>query len=173
MNAIKRLSLASLLLCASVPALAVDAVHNGALPVQANRIVGLWDNAGQVGPCGSGVTPVNVGGYLFFHAGGTIFERPRFPPNGAPGVFGVAGNNQRTEGIGTWRFNPATGQYTVVFRFDWFVDNAYHGYNVVERTLLMSTDGKAIAGPARSVRYLANGTVQSAVCGSATAVRLL
>ena len=172
MNAMKRLSFASMLLCASVPALAVDAVHNGALPVQANRIVGLWLNAGAVGPCGSGVTPINVGGYLFFHAGGTIYERPRFPPGGAANAFGVAGNNQRTEGLGTWRFNPATGQYTVIFRFDWFVDNVYHGYSTVERTLLLSNDGNALAGPARSVRYLANGTVQSAVCGSATATRL-
>lgn len=172
MNAMKRLSLATMLACASAPALAVDPVHHGALQVQANRIVGLWNNAGQVGPCGSGVTPVNVGGYLFFHAGGTVYERPRFPPGGASGVFGVAGNNQRTEGLGTWRFNPITGQYAVIFRFDWFVDNAYHGYSTVERTLLLSTDGKSMAGPARSVRYLADGTVQSAVCGGATATRL-
>ena len=172
MNAIKRLSLVPLLLCASVPALAVDPVHHGALQVQANRIVGLWNNAGQVGPCGSGVTPINVGGYLFFHAGGTIYERPRFPPGGAANAFGVPGNNQRGEGLGTWRFNPVTGQYSVIFRFDWFVDNVYHGYSTVERTLLLSNDGNALAGPARSVRYLANGTVQSAVCGSATATRL-
>ena len=172
MNAIQRLSLASLLLCASVPALAVDAVHNGALPVQANRIVGVWLNTGAVGPCGSGVTPIQVGGYFIFHAGGTLLEKPRFPPNGAPNAFGVAGNNQRGEGLGTWRFNPVTGQYSVIFRFDWFVDNVYHGYNIVERTLLMSSDGKLLAGPARAVRYFANGTVQSEVCGNATATKL-
>ena len=171
MNAIKRLTLVPLL-CASLPALAVDAVHHGARPVAANRIVGTWATEGAVGPCGSGVTPIPIRGYLMFQAGGTLVELPRFAPDGVPNAFGVPGNNQRTQGVGTWRYNPATGQYTVLFHFDWFVDNVYHGYNTVERTLLLSNDGNAIAGPARAVRHAANGAVLSSVCGSAVSTRL-
>ena len=48
--------------------------------------------------------------------------------------------------------------------------------NVSKRLLLvpmlLSNDGKAIAGPARATRYAANGAVLSAVCGSAVSTRL-
>lgn len=172
MNAMKRLFLVPMLLCTTFPALAVDPVKTGALPVAANNIVGTWATDGAVGPCGSGVTPIPIRGYLQFQAGGTVLELPRFPPDGVPNAFGVAGNNQRSYGVGTWSYNPLTHQYTMKFHFDWFVDNVYHGYNIVERTLLLSNDRKAIAGPARATRYAANGTVLSAVCGSAVSTRL-
>ena len=171
MNTPKRLCLATMLLCTSLPALAGDPASTGALPVAANRIVGMWTTEGAVGPCGSGVTPIPIRGYMLVQAGGTLIEMARFAPNGVPNAFGVPGTNQRTQGLGTWKYEPLTGQYRMRIVFDWYVDNAYHGYNVVDRTLLISNDGKQIAGALRAERRAADGAVLSATCGSAVSTR--
>lgn len=164
--------LLSALLLSSGSALAVDPARNGALAGPANRIVGLWATEGAVSPCGSGLPPIPIRNTLLFNAGGTVVENARIPPAGLPNVFGVAGINQRGPGLGTWSFDPVSGAYTLFLRFDWYVDNAYHGYMTVERTLTISADGNQVIGPVRSTRYLANGTQIAAVCGSAVSDRL-
>lgn len=164
--------LLSALLLSSGSAFAVDPARNGALAGPANRIVGLWTTEGSVSPCGSALPPGTVRNTLLFHAGGTVVENPRVAPAGVPNAFGVPGINQRGLALGTWSFDPASGEYTLFLRFDWYVDGAYHGYMTVDRTLTISVDGSQAIGPVRSTRYLANGTLLSAVCGSAVSDRL-
>ena len=157
---------------ASVPAVAGgDPVRNGALATPANRIIGLWDNVGQVGPCGG--TPVQpIRQTLMFEPGGSFVDNSPFPPQGVPNANGVAGLNQRSIGLGTWSYDPLTTRYTLDQRFYWFVDNAFHGYQVVHRTMLLSNDGRTASGPVRTVRYAANGSVVVELCGSAVSTRL-
>lgn len=143
----------------------------GAVASPANRIVGAWANVATVGPCG-GTTAEAQRQTLVFHAGGTFLDNSRFPPQGLPNLAGIAGVHQRSIGVGTWRYAPLTGQYTLDQRFDWFVDNRYHGHQVVLRTILLSSDGNALAGPVRTTRYAADGSVVFQLCGSATATRL-
>lgn len=161
-------------LTVAAPAAASGPATTGALPTRANDIAGLWTGEGRVGPCGSGLTPATVRNTLLFHAGGSVVENTRFPPGGAPNVNGVAGQNQRGMALGTWSYNPATREYSMFLRFDWFVDGVYHGYQTVERLILLSNDGDQAAGPVRSTRYTANGSIisNSEVCGSAVSVRV-
>ena len=107
-----------------------------------------------------------------FSAGGTFFDNPRFPPGGNPNIGGIAGTHQRSLGVGTWSYNPLTSQYTVSNRFDWFVNNVYHGYQTVDRQILLSLDRNLATGPVRTVRYAANGSIVSELCGSAESRRL-
>jgi hypothetical protein len=145
--------------------------NTGAPDVPANRIVGLWSTAGLVGPCGG--TPINpVRNTLLFQAGGTVVENPRFPPNGAPNVFGVPGTNQRNQALGTWWYDPATKKYSMHLRFDWFVDGVYHGYMTIDREIRLSTDGMQASGPVWAARFDANDNQIAQLCGGADSTRL-
>jgi len=159
----------ALLALASLPAVAGgDPARNGALSTAANRIIGLWDNVAQVGPCGG--TPVQaIRQTLMFVPGGGFVDNAPFPPQGAPGPGGL---NQRSIGLGTWSYDPLTAQYTLDQRFDWFVNNVYNGYQVVHRTMLLSNSGDTASGPVRTTRYAANGSVVFELCGSAVGTRL-
>jgi hypothetical protein len=155
-----KLSLFALALVASAtPALAVDPATTGGLATPANRIVGLWRTQAAVGPCGSGQFPFQIRNTLQFQAGGTMIESV------PPGI-------SRVEGLGTWSYNPGTRQYRMHLLFDWWLpDGSYDGYSTVDRELLMSNDGAQIAGPVRSVRYAADGSVLGALCGNAVSTR--
>lgn len=135
----------------------------GALAVPANRIVGLWTGVGFVSPCG---TPPpaqpTVRTTLLFNAGGTMTELPRFPPASA---------SERTFALGTWSYDPLAGRYAARFRFDWYVNGVYNGYQIVEREMLLSNDGQQLAGPVRSTRYATDGSTISEVCGSGVSNR--
>jgi hypothetical protein len=157
--------------CAALPATAADPALTGALPTPANRIVGLWEAVAEVGPCGG--TPGNrIAATITYHAGGTLSETNTMPIAGIPNLQGVPGNNQRGPGMGTWKYNPVTRQYSLSFRFNWFVNGVYHGYQQIERTgLLLSTDGQLLSGPVHATRYLADGTRYAEFCGRETAVR--
>lgn len=142
----------------------------GALAGPANRIVGLWSTGGMVGPCNS--TPfVPIVNTLLFHAGGTVVENPRFPPAGAPDVFGVPGINQRGQGLGTWVYHQASKRYFVHLQFDWFVDGLYHGYMTIDREMVLSSDGNLASGPVVAVRYSADGSTLAQLCGAADSER--
>ena len=157
---------------ATAPAHAADPARDGALAVPANRIVGAWDGTGLVQPCGSALPFRTVRNTIVFQAGGIVVENARFPPNGVPNVHGVPGINQRSIGLGTWSYNPNTGQYTMQLRFDYFVDGAYHGYGTVDRTILLSSDGSRNGGTVRAVRYRADGSIVAEECGTASGVRI-
>lgn len=166
--------LATTLSClfASTSAQAVDTLHNGALNVPANRIVGLWLTEGGTRPCGTEIPFTQIRNTILFHAGGTVIANPQqAPAAGIPNLPGAPGFNQRGQDLGTWSFNPLTRQYAVKLRFDWYVDGLYHGYQVVERTILLSNDGKRGFGPVRSTRYRADGSLMGAVCGEVVSTR--
>lgn len=159
------------LLAASAPVLAGGPNTTGAIATPANRIVGAWANRVMVGPCNAAPNqPLRQ--TLLFHAGGTFLDNSPFPPQGVPGVAGVAGIHQRSIGVGTWEYDPLTGRHALDQRFDWFVDNQYHGYQVVEREIQLGTDGNVAAGPVRTTRYRADGTILFQLCGWATSTRL-
>lgn len=144
---------------------------NGALSVPANRLVGLWTTSHQTGPCANPAVRMPGAGTLLFMAGGGMIDNPRISPAGVSGAFGVPGNNKRGIGIGTWAYNPATGLYKARLRFDWYVEDVYHGYQTVERDILLSNDGSVASGPVRSTRYAADGQVLAEVCGDSTSLR--
>lgn len=171
MNQSKSL-LATLFLSTIVSPLAVAGpADTGALNVPANRIVGLWHTEGVVGPCG--VTPNNpIRNTLLFHAGGTVVENSPFPPEGVLNAFGVAGTNQRNNGIGTWSYDPASKRYAMHLRFDWFVNNVYHGYMTIDRDLRLSSDGLQVSGPVWVTRFAADDTQILQLCGEVTSTRL-
>ncbi|GAB3735452.1 hypothetical protein GCM10028862_19240 [Luteimonas pelagia] len=165
MDTIRILAAAGLL--AAAPA----AVANGLLASPASHIVGTWSNVALVGPCGG--TPGDAQRQtLVFNSGGTFLDNARMPPQGLPNLLGIAGTHQRSIGIGTWSYNATNREYTVVQRFDWYVDNAYHGYQVVERTLQLSANRRTAAGPVRTARYNAAGQKLLELCGVAESTRL-
>lgn len=159
-------------LTVTVPAGAADPATSGALGVPANRLVGLWSTQAAVSPCGSNVPPSPVRNTIVFHAGGTVAENARFPPTGVPNVYGVPGINWRSTGLGTWSYDPTTSRYSMHLRFDWFVDGIYHGYQTVDRELLLSNDGLQAAGPVHTVRYATNGSTIIELCGTSVSDRL-
>ncbi len=156
------------LLCAGATVRAGD--HRES-PQFVNRIVGLWSTEALVGPCGA--TPLTpIRNTLLFHAGGTVVENPRSPPGGVPNAAGIPGNYQRGQALGTWVYDPGSQRYFIHLRFDNFVDNAYHGYSTVDREITLTKRGTYAAGPVRSARYAANGTLISEVCGEAVSTPL-
>lgn len=158
-------ALAAALLAFASPALASGPTTTGALATPANRIVGAWSNVANVGPCGGSVGEAQRQ-TIVFHAGGTFLDNPRFPPQGLPN------GAQRSIGVGTWSFDPETGLHHLVQQFDWYLDNAYNGYQVVERVIVMSADGNTASGPVHTVRYSANGAPLAELCGQAVSTRL-
>jgi hypothetical protein len=155
----------------AVIALSASAIAGGGHGRYGNQIVGLWSTEAMVGPCG-GTPVVPLRNTLLFHEGGTVTEAARFPPNGAANVAGVAGQYQRTTGLGTWTYDPSSRRYFLHLRFDNYVDGIYHGYSTVDREMVLSKRGMLATGPVRSARYLADGTLMNEVCGQATSVPL-
>lgn len=171
MNKSLPLSLIAVLAVASATAHAQqNPARTGSLAVPANKIVGLWDTQPSVAPCG-GPSPAGPHGHttLLFNAGGTWVENPQFPPSGVPAAGGVS---QRSGGLGVWSYDPLTARYTAHMRFDWYLNGVYDGYQTVDRTILLSSDGKLASGPVRSTRYAADGSVIVKLCGSAVGARL-
>ena len=138
-----------------------------------DRIVGLWSTEGLVGPCLPDVTPtITTRNTLLFHAGGTLVETARFPPNGAPNVNGITGIYQRTQGLGTWTYDRHLRRYFIHLRFDNYVDGVYHGWSTVDREIVLSQRGMLATGPVTSTRFKADGTALPSVCGQATSTPL-
>ena len=157
MNLLRTLCTTTLVAAAAIaPAMAIGAT-TGALPTPANRLAGLWTGEGYVSPCGTPLpTQPTVRTTLIFHAGGTLTEQPRLPPPGPA---------TRSIGLGTWSYDPSTGQHHARFRFDRYINGIYSGFSVVERELLLSADGNEASGDVLSVNYDANGVEIGAVCG--------
>lgn len=157
---------------AAFPAAAVDLVHHGAMQMPANRIVGLWHAVGAVGPCG-GTPSGGIQANVVFNAGGTLSETNTMPLAGIPNLHGISGLHTRGPGFGTWSYNPTTNTYTIDFRFFWFVNGYYHGYQSIHREgVTLSADGLELSGDIRAARYLANGTKYMEFCGSEVSERL-
>jgi hypothetical protein len=158
MNLLRTLCTLGLLAAATAPAIAAGpSTTTGALATPANRLAGLWTGEGYVAACGAPLpSQPTVRTTLIFHAGGTLTEQPRLPPPGA---------NTRSIGLGTWSYDPSTGQHKARFRFDRYVNGIYSGFSVVERELLLSEDGNEASGDVLSINYDASGAVLGEVCG--------
>lgn len=147
------------LAAAATPAVAVDPASTGALGVPANAIVGVWRTEAALGPCGSGVFPVQIRNILVFNAGGTLIEPIR------PGT-------DRTDGAGIWEYHPSTREYTGWLIFDRFApDGSVIGSGRVERRLLMNNAGTQVAGAVKATFLGADGSVQLELCGHAVSTR--
>lgn len=152
-----RASLLAITLLAAISANAADPALSGALPTPANRLAGLWTGEGYVSLCGTPLpTQPTLRTTLVFHAGGTVTEQPRLPPPSA---------NTRSIGLGTWSYDPATGQHHARFRLDRYVNGIYSGFTVVERELLLSEDGNEVSGDVHAVSYDASGAMLFEQCG--------
>ena len=133
----------------------------GAMPVPANRIVGLWDNVGQVAPCGQPLNPPfrNLNA---FSAGGTLSGDNSFPLAGVPSPWGLSARGPM---YGTWRYDLRTGRYYSTGRFYWFVNGVFHGWNHVTREIDLSPDGRTFEATIRAQRYFVNGDPPVDICG--------
>ncbi|GAA4854776.1 hypothetical protein [Luteimonas vadosa] len=168
MNLLRPLCILTLLASAGT----VDAqgpATTGALATPANRIVGTWANVARVGSCATGVLGPALNQTLMYNAGGTMLDNPRFPPQGIATPGGVV---QRSIGIGTWTYDPVSGQHFVRQQFDFFLSNVYDGYQVIETTRQLSNDGNRLTGPVVASRYNAAGELLFQQCGEAVSTRL-
>jgi hypothetical protein len=159
-----KLFASALFVAACATALAGDERHRD----HSDRIVGLWSTEGLVGPCG-GTAAQTIRNTLLFHAGGTVTENSRFPPNGAPQA---AGTYQRTMGLGTWHYDARKRRFFLHLQFDNYVGNVYHGFSTVDREIVLSNGAMLATGPVVSRRYTADGELLSEVCGEAVSTRL-
>lgn len=171
MNIKPSLLATAMLAFASTTASAAGPGQDSAWGFMANRIAGVYTTQAQVRPCGSSLPFSPVANTLTFNAGGTVTENAPFPPDGIPNVYGVPGNNKRSFGLGKWSYNFLTHKYSMTLRFDWFVDNAYNGYQVVEREILLSNDGRQATGPVHTTRYALDGSIVADLCGTAVSTR--
>lgn len=139
-----------------------------------DRIVGLWDSQGLVGPCVEGAAPTNtVRATFLFHEGGTVVETTRFAPSGAPNVLGIPGIYTRTQGLGTWTYDRHSRKYFIHLRFDNYVDGVYNGYSTIDREIVLSQRGMLATGPVTSSRFFPDGSRPTfTLCGQATATPL-
>lgn len=172
MNARIRLlaPLAVVLAMTSAESLA-DPRTDGALPVPANRLAGLWNTVYATAPCGSPAPGAPQRGTHLVLAGGGFIDNSVYPPSGIPGLMGISGVHKRSMGVGTWKHDGDTNRYSVHLRFDWYVNDAYHGYQTVDRQILLSNNGRTATGPVRSTRYAADGSVIAELCGNAVSTR--
>lgn len=133
----------------------------GALPVPANRIVGLWDTRVHVAPCGTTPPAQGFPALNLFHAGGTISASNNFPPTSVGPSYG------------TWVYDRHSRSYRAQMQFYWFTPTGqYDGYQHVRRDITLSADHNGMDETVHSVRYAASGAALAELCGYATANRV-
>jgi len=154
------------ILAVSLALLAAPAIANhpnpaqtGALPVPANRIVGLWATTVSIGPCQGGPT-MTFEGSSVFHAGGTLGETNMSPPS------------SRSYSQGIWKYQ-GKNRYKTRFKFFSFLpDGSYDGVQEVSTTTILN---------ARATQYHANvvasffnpdGSLRYQACGTAVGERI-
>lgn len=132
----------------------------GALPVSANRIVGLWDTQVIAGPCHSGITTFRGRGLNVFHAGGTVSATNNLPPTA----------NGPTYGVWVYRGH---GDYRARMQFFRYLpDGSFDGVQDIHRSMLLSGDGQR-TDETTNVRVLnADGSLRVELCGAAIAQRV-
>ena len=152
------LTLVLFLVLGDVPA-AADPATTGALATPANRIVGLWQTTGEVGPCTGGPATVQVRNYLLFNVGGTVVEN-------------ISPSTVRNTGLGTWTYDPVSKAHGLFLQFDRFANGVYVGYSTIERELVMSPDGLELTGRVVATAYAPDGSVLLELCGAPTSTRV-
>lgn len=138
--------------------------HTGALPVPANRIVGLWHVDVTTGPCAGGPR-INFFALGNFHAGGTISDANAFPPS------------TRGPGMGIWRYlGPGPhgiGRYEVRFQFARFLpDGSFDGLQDIGGTIELARNARSYVHDVSARVLNRDGSVRAELCGTALAERV-
>lgn len=133
--------------------------ETGALPVPANRIVGLWATEVTIGPCQGGPT-MTIHGTSLFNAGGTMGETNTSAPTG------------RSHSQGIWRF-LGWNQYQTRFRFYVFQpDGSYDGVQEVRTTTYLNARATQYDATVNARFLNPDGSVRVQLCGSARGNRI-
>jgi hypothetical protein len=154
-----------LLLSASAVQASEDAKH---APAPGDRIVGTWEVAARLGPCGGPLGPPFLA-FIVFHAGGTLTDTTMAPLAGIPTPFG---QSIRGPAFGTWAYDRRSRTYTAQQRFNWFVDGLYDGYQQVHfHRIELLADGSGLAGTLSATRNFIDGRPPVPTCGEVSMVR--
>jgi hypothetical protein len=110
----------------------------------ANAMVGLWEVRGSVGSCDSSVPlPPPMVATLMFQAGGSLVETNTMPSAGVPTPFGLRGRNGPR--LGNWTCEPRHRRFHARFRFNWWMNRLYDGYQKIERQEIhVSREGRRL-----------------------------
>lgn len=153
------LALTLALLAGGAAAVHANPGDTGALPVPANRIVGLWTTTVNVGACQGGPV-MTIHGASVFHAGGTLGETNTSSPT------------TRGPGQGVWR-HTGRGQYKTKFRFFAYLpDGSFDGVREISTTTILNARATQYDATVRARFYNPNGSVRVDLCGSATGERV-
>ena len=138
-------------------------LQTGALPVPANRIVGLWRVDVTTAPCAGGPA-VHFSAFGNFHAGGTMTDFNTFSPA------------SRSTGMGIWRYNgrdrDGTARYTVRFQFFRHVNGVLDGVQDIGGTIYLDRNGNSYVHEVRAHALNNDGSVRVELCGTALAERV-
>lgn len=153
------LAISLALLAGNAAASHPSAVESGALPVPANRIVGLWETTVTIGPCQGGPT-FTFDGASVFHAGGTLSETNQGPPT------------SRGPSQGIWRYKGHR-QYKTKFRFfSYLPDGTFDGTQEVTTTTVLNARATQYDATVFARFFNPDGSLRVELCGSATADRV-
>ncbi len=148
-----------LTLCSAAWAQPIDPVHSGALPVPANRIVGLWHVTATIGPCLGGPKQTFLA-LANYHAGGTLSDANTMPPAA------------RGPGAGIWSYQ-GSGQYSSRFQFFRYQPNgSYDGLQDITGSLTLDAAGTHYNQTIRAQALNADGSLRVELCGLATGERV-
>lgn len=140
-----------------------SAWETGALPVPANRIVGLWRVDVTIAPCAGG--PVTqFAAFNNFHAGGTLSDTNTLP------------TAARGPGMGIWRYqgrdHDGTARYKVRFQFFRYVNGVLDGVQDIGGTVRLHRNGNSYVHEVRARALNNDGSVRVELCGTALAERV-
>jgi hypothetical protein len=150
---------------AAGPSLRMERVE---LTPPASRIVGTWEAAVRLGPCGGPLGPPFLA-FIVFHAGGTLTDISMAPLAGVPTPFG---QSVRSVAFGTWAYDRRSRTYTAQQRFNWFVEGFYDGYQQIHfDDIELLSDGSSLSGTLRATRNFIDGRPPVSFCGELSMVR--
>ena len=152
--------LALTLLAGNAVAQPMSPARNGAFPVAANRLVGLWNINITSGPCLGGPSRSFVSNHTY-HAGGTLTDAGRVPPT------------TRGPGQGIWEYQ-GRGRYKIRFQFNRFLpDGSFDGIQEVRNDLTLGATGATYSATIYTRVLNPDGSLRTELCGAANAERVV
>lgn len=134
--------------------------RTGALPVPANRIVGLWAVDATIRPCSGGPALFTFTALFNYQAGGTLTESAAFDPT------------TRGPGMGIWEYQDH-GRYKVRFFSQRYLpDGSFDGLSEAKVNLILDPTATAFTHTAIARVYNADGSLRVELCASASGKRV-
>ena len=165
---LKSTSVALLMLLSATGVSAGSPSTTGALATRANNIVGTYEAAVQLGPCG-GTLGAPFLATTMFHAGGTLNDTNAAPLSGVPTPWGLS---VRGPAFGTWSYNRKTDRYLIQMRFNWYVGGFYHGYQQIHIDAQLSRDKSVLIGTIAATRHFVDPAISPVpACGVVEQIR--